>query len=205
MKTQIKTILSIGVILLSASASAVENNKLVSVCGHSNVSVKQQVNIDPSTSVSILQGGMMRIDSAGPEPTEQLLKAEMVNIGISSECTEYFVSQGQHNPMNGRVYFAFDSDRLTPTSVAILDTMLEQLRSAEKSILLEGHTDSIGSDGYNFSLGMKRAMSVQDFLQDNSVDQQNIEAVSYGEKNPIASNNSAEGRKLNRRVEVRSH
>ncbi|EGU36035.1 outer membrane protein [Vibrio sp. N418] len=202
MKTVSTALSCIGMLLFVTSANALDNDKLVSVCGHSDVSIKKQVKIEQSTSVSLLQGGMLRIDSKGPMPTEQLLQAEMKNIGVSNECTEYFISQGTNNPIDGRVYFAFDSDKLTSASITVLDAMLDHLGRAENNITLAGHTDSIGSDGYNFSLGLKRAMSVQEFLQDNNVAQKNIEAVSYGEKQPIASNSSSEGRKLNRRVEI---
>jgi outer membrane protein OmpA-like peptidoglycan-associated protein len=67
---------------------------------------------------------------------------------------------------------------------------------------VEGHTDSIGSDEYNQQLSQRRAESVRDYLVQQGVSQQAIEAHGFGETEPIASNDTAEGRQQNRRVEL---
>ncbi|RJX68436.1 OmpA family protein [Vibrio sinensis] len=184
------------------SYAQVDNDKLITVCGKPNVSIKQEVTIDSSTQVSLLQGGALRVESKGGLPPEQVLASEMQNLGIQKECVEYFVSQGALNAVDGRVYFDFASARLTPTSVAILDSLIEKIRLSPKQIELKGHTDSIGSKGYNFSLGLKRAESVQEYLVDQSVDKEKVKVTSFGETKPIASNNDAKGREKNRRVEI---
>jgi outer membrane protein OmpA-like peptidoglycan-associated protein len=67
---------------------------------------------------------------------------------------------------------------------------------------IEGFTDSIGSDEYNQQLSEKRAESVRDYLVGNGVNMNNVAAVGMGKADPIADNSTAEGRKLNRRVEL---
>jgi outer membrane protein OmpA-like peptidoglycan-associated protein len=70
-------------------------------------------------------------------------------------------------------------------------------------IEIEGHTDSTGSDEYNNKLSLNRAESVRDYLVQASVKQERVKAVQgFGKSKPIASNDSAAGRQMNRRVEV---
>lgn len=67
---------------------------------------------------------------------------------------------------------------------------------------VEGYTDNIGSDRYNQELSEKRAQSVRDYLVNSGVPMNNVVAEGFGKSDPIASNDSATGRKLNRRVEI---
>lgn len=67
---------------------------------------------------------------------------------------------------------------------------------------VEGHTDSIGSDEYNQQLSERRAQSVRDYLVQQGISQQAIEAHGFGKTEPIASNDTPEGRQQNRRVEL---
>ncbi|MCM0756575.1 OmpA family protein [Desulfovibrio aminophilus] len=74
----------------------------------------------------------------------------------------------------------------------------------ELEIVVEGHTDSIGTEVYNQGLSERRAKSVADWLVKNGIDSQRIESVGYGKMKPKYDNSTAEGRALNRRVEIRS-
>jgi outer membrane protein OmpA-like peptidoglycan-associated protein len=67
---------------------------------------------------------------------------------------------------------------------------------------IEGHTDSIGTDDYNQTLSEKRADGVRGYLISSGVVPDHVSAVGLGKSNPVADNNTAEGRKLNRRVEM---
>src|SRR5438045_1014725 len=67
---------------------------------------------------------------------------------------------------------------------------------------IEGHTDSTGSDEYNLSLSQRRADSVKNYLVDQGVETAQIFARGFGESQPKASNDTPEGRQLNRRVEI---
>jgi outer membrane protein OmpA-like peptidoglycan-associated protein len=72
----------------------------------------------------------------------------------------------------------------------------------ELRLEIEGHTDSIGSDDFNQSLSEKRAATVRDYLLDSNVPITNVVARGFGKTRPIAANDTATGRKLNRRVEM---
>lgn len=73
---------------------------------------------------------------------------------------------------------------------------------ADTNILLAGHTDSTGSEEYNLELSRNRAQSVADYLTTRNVDPARFTTKGYGKSDPIASNDTAEGRAQNRRVEV---
>lgn len=72
----------------------------------------------------------------------------------------------------------------------------------DTNILLAGHTDATGSDQYNLELSRRRAQSVSDFLSIQNVNPERFTVQGYGESDPVASNDTAEGRAQNRRVEV---
>jgi outer membrane protein OmpA-like peptidoglycan-associated protein len=65
-----------------------------------------------------------------------------------------------------------------------------------------GYTDSVGSDAYNQTLSDKRAEAVRDFLVSNGVSMNNVAAQGMGKADPVADNSTAQGRQLNRRVEM---
>lgn len=69
-------------------------------------------------------------------------------------------------------------------------------------VAIEGHTDSIGSDDYNQQLSERRAQAVRDYFVQQGINSAAVEAKGYGKTEPIASNDSAEGRQQNRRVEL---
>lgn len=71
------------------------------------------------------------------------------------------------------------------------------------SLIVEGHTDSVGADQLNLSLSERRANSIRDYLLVNTIlGASQIEAVGYGESRPIANNETAQGRALNRRIDI---
>lgn len=72
----------------------------------------------------------------------------------------------------------------------------------DTNILLEGHTDSTGSEDYNMELSKRRAQSVAEYLTTQQIDPARFTTTGYGESQPVASNETPEGRTQNRRVEV---
>jgi OmpA-OmpF porin, OOP family len=88
------------------------------------------------------------------------------------------------------------------------DLLLQKLQSAilefpESSIVIEGHTDAFGSDGDNLTLSQRRAESVAQYLLANSpISPTSVTALGYGESHPVANNETQEGRKRNRRIDV---
>jgi outer membrane protein OmpA-like peptidoglycan-associated protein len=72
----------------------------------------------------------------------------------------------------------------------------------DRSLVIEGHTDSVGSESYNQTLSQNRADSVKAFLLNQGIAANRITAFGKGESSPVASNDSSSGRQMNRRVEV---
>ena len=102
------------------------------------------------------------------------------------------------------VNFDFDRAEIRPASRPILDQAASRLRQCgSERLRVEGHTDSIGADAYNQDLSQRRARAVRDYLVSRGVNGGRISAAGLGEAKPIASNDTPEGRFLNRRVEVR--
>lgn len=90
-----------------------------------------------------------------------------------------------------------------PSFVPELSLIAEFLRKKPNvSLLVEGHTDIVGTDEINNSLSLKRAESVKNYLVAKGIDAKRIKTKGYGEKQPIASNSTDEGRRLNRRTEL---
>ncbi len=99
----------------------------------------------------------------------------------------------------------FDVDKATlktelKTAVAKLAGIL--LIMSELRVRIEGHTDSSGSEEYNLALSTERSQGVLSFLGGEGIDESRITAVGYGLTRPIASNDTREGRRKNRRVEI---
>ena len=76
-------------------------------------------------------------------------------------------------------------------------------RYPDTTIVVAGYTDSIGSVGYNQRLSERRADSVASFMEDMGVNGNRIDSIGYGKSHPRATNSTAAGRQLNRRVEIR--
>ncbi len=98
------------------------------------------------------------------------------------------------------IYFEFNSAKITMKSKEILDKVISLLKGVSNSGLkVEGHTDAGGDASYNKLLSQKRADSVKNYLLKNGDSEHKIEAVGYGEEQPISSNPRE---KINRRVEI---
>lgn len=100
--------------------------------------------------------------------------------------------------------FDFNKAVLKPAGKASIDKLAADIKGKAKvnSIDLVGHTDSIGSDAYNQRLSERRADAVKTYLIEKGVNPALITAKGMGERQPIASNKTAEGRAQNRRVEI---
>jgi len=101
------------------------------------------------------------------------------------------------------VLFAFNKSDLTSAARSELDSLMAKLQNADVvSIKVVGHTDSVGSDAYNQALSERRASSVADYLLSQGLAPNKLTSEGKGESEPIADNESEEGRAKNRRVEL---
>lgn len=101
------------------------------------------------------------------------------------------------------VLFEAGGNQLSAPAEARLDTVAAALAAyPDRNIVVEGHTDARGSDTTNQTLSQERADAVRSYLESRGVPAERMRAVGRGESTPIASNDTAEGRANNRRVEV---
>lgn len=102
------------------------------------------------------------------------------------------------------ILFDFDEATLRRQSEPALRQLLAALEAnPSMNVDIEGHTDAVGDDAYNLVLSERRAQSVVSWLADNGIAVSRLKAVGRGETMPVAANDTADGRALNRRVEVR--
>lgn len=103
----------------------------------------------------------------------------------------------------GDLLFATGQAELQPAATATLDGMVASIaKEPNRRIVVEGHTDSSGDSARNLELSQRRADAVRQYLIAHGVAADRVSAVGKGEADPIASNDTAEGRKRNRRVDV---
>ena len=103
-----------------------------------------------------------------------------------------------------KLNFAFDSSALTDSDKAQLDAAVAELKRLNwTSGVIEGHTDSIGSDAYNQKLSERRAATVREYLIAQGIAESRMSPTGFGESQPVADNKTAEGRAENRRVVLR--
>ncbi len=113
------------------------------------------------------------------------------------------VGEGIKITFDSGLLFEVNQSALSPASKTNLTNLAEILNKYEDTdIVLEGHTDASGSDSYNLDLSNKRAASVSSFLTNKNVLVKRFTVQGYGEAQPIASNETVDGRQQNRRVEV---
>ncbi|MFV8835445.1 peptidoglycan-associated lipoprotein Pal [Aquisalimonas sp.] len=108
------------------------------------------------------------------------------------------------SPISERtVYFAFDSSDIRDDDMAILEAHGEFLSDhPNQQVTIEGHTDERGAREYNLALGERRAESVKRILVLSGASEDQLEVVSYGEENPVASGSDEEAYQQNRRAEL---
>jgi outer membrane protein OmpA-like peptidoglycan-associated protein len=113
------------------------------------------------------------------------------------------IGEGIKITFNSGILFKTNSADLQPAAkenIEKLGTVLKKY--ADTNILVEGHTDSTGTDAYNQALSERRAQSVALFTQNQGVAGTRFTIKGYGESQPVAPNATAEGRQKNRRVEI---
>jgi outer membrane protein OmpA-like peptidoglycan-associated protein len=113
------------------------------------------------------------------------------------------VGEGIKITFDSGILFATNSDQLTSASTNNLTNLAATLKKYEDTnILIEGHTDSDGTEEYNQALSERRANSVKNFLSRQTVASGRMSTMGYGEMQPVADNSTAAGKAQNRRVEV---
>jgi outer membrane protein OmpA-like peptidoglycan-associated protein len=102
----------------------------------------------------------------------------------------------------GSVLFATGKSAVLPGAQDKLNSVADALKETDHSILVEGYTDSQGSDAFNLELSQTRAQNVRDYLVSRGVPESRIRAQGLGESKPVGDNKTTDGRAQNRRVEI---
>ena len=130
---------------------------------------------------------------------EDKLRAQLQSTGVS-------VTRNGDNiilNMPGNITFATNSSNISANFYPVLDSVALVINEFEKTYIdINGYTDSTGSEAYNQTLSEARARSVASYLESQKVVPQRIVTRGMGESQPIATNDTPEGRALNRRVEI---
>ncbi len=136
------------------------------------------------------------------EEAEAKYKAALASLEEIGKVKEE--QRGMVITLSGSVLFVTGKADLLPLAQQKLETVAEVLKNQDpsKKIVVEGHTDSVGSDAANMDLSQRRADSVRSFLVAKGVPSDRITAVGKGETTPVADNKTPEGRANNRRVEI---
>ncbi len=130
---------------------------------------------------------------------EEALREELADTGVEV----YREGDNLKLVMPGDITFATNSAAVSPTFNPILDDVATVLNNYEKTVLLiKGHTDDVGSEQYNQTLSERRANAVKSQLIADSVHPSRITTVGMGEYAPKTTNETADGRQQNRRVEL---
>ncbi|MCP5025213.1 MAG: OmpA family protein, partial [Actinomycetia bacterium] len=180
--------------------------------GASNVD--NQITIDPNATdgLSISVGGSAAAGDLRADDAASLLAAEFGGaVDIDFGGIEYSTSEDDLQALQDSlreqlaaepIQFETGSAELTAESSAILDRAVRALLAAPGvPVTIEGHTDDQGGEASNLALSQARAETVVAYLVDGGVDDERLAAVGKGETDPIADDDTAEGRAENRRIE----
>jgi len=130
-------------------------------------------------------------------------KIKKMNDDLDSLSTNGNNEQGVVKSSFQNIEFEFGSEKLNRDSYPTLNEIAVTLKdnSAKVRLSVAGYTDYVGTDEYNQALSVRRANSVRAYLLTQHVPASSVTIIGYGEKDPIATNNTSEGRQKNRRVE----
>jgi outer membrane protein OmpA-like peptidoglycan-associated protein len=130
---------------------------------------------------------------------EAELRKQLRDTGVSVER----VGDNINLIMPGNITFVTNGHDLNSGFYEVLNSVVLVLQEYDKTVIVvAGHTDSVGTEDYNQALSERRANSVAQYLLSRDVVEARIETIGFGERAPIADNATAEGRSLNRRVEL---
>ncbi len=130
---------------------------------------------------------------------EAKLRQQLRGSGVSVER----VGDNINLIMPGNITFATNSSDINASFYSVLDSVALVIEEYDKTlVVVAGHTDSDGGAAFNENLSERRAQSVSGYLVSQSILTDRLETIGFGERQPIAGNDSAAGKQLNRRVEI---
>lgn len=163
------------------------------VSGHDNRGERAAI----GAGIGALAGGAV---GAYMDAQESKLRAQLAGTGVS------VTRVGNDIVLNmpGNITFATNSADIRGDFYDVLNSVALVLKEYQKTVIeIYGHTDSTGEAAYNMDLSERRAASVGRYLESQGIQFQRIVTKGFGEEYPVATNDTPEGRQLNRRVELR--
>lgn len=203
---------------LSTGENADEVNNLAYIAKQ-QVAIAEQTAIRKSAEQAVAEAGaardklLLEARTAEADQTKQQLDLAREKIGqdqelIARQKMQLEELQAKESERGlvitfGDVLFRTGQSTLEPGGMRNVQKLAEFLRQyPQYKTLIEGYTDSVGSEAMNQALSERRANSVKSALMDMGIAAERIKTHGYGEAYPVANNNTAAGRQLNRRVEV---
>lgn len=175
-------------------------------CDSRDSEIQYSVRVDNVVGTGSHRQGFLSIEQLSEDKNlANQLADDGTAFATSTPCQTHIVngsSQLTDGDPIARLHFGFDKFTITPMAQRAINTLSNEQVLSDKTLSIEGHTDSVGSHEYNQELGLKRALSVYDLLTDKGIDKNNITVRTYGETKPLVPNDSAQNRSLNRRSEV---
>jgi outer membrane protein OmpA-like peptidoglycan-associated protein len=157
--------------------------------------------LDASQREAAVAADKLAVETAARLAAEQ--RAATAQAALAKLASVKDEARGLVITLSGSVLFASGKSALLPAARSRLDQVSEVLLTTrERNLLIEGHTDSQGSEGSNVTLSQNRANAVRDYILSRGYGADLVKAVGLGESNPVADNGNAEGRANNRRVEI---
>ena len=181
-----------------------QKNKILTFVGKKN----------PKNKVTVKTNGYGEVSFLIPREDSYQILCESLTGPFECGETPYVSSRASYGSVNVAfddtraelqgVSFKVGSAELVPSTLATLDKTIAGLKkNAKAKVEIEGHTSSEGGEEYNQKLSEDRANSVRDYMISKGISKDRVTAVGYGYSRPKASNDTEEGRKQNRRIEVR--
>ncbi len=185
----------------AAQGSIRQNEKRLAAANQKYVMLQEQGRVAAERGLSETQRKLSESEQAHKDAEARAARAmaSLEELGrVKEEANETILT------LSGEVLFKTGEAALLPVAEDRLDGVaaaLKQLDASQK-VVIEGHTDSVGSAESNQRLSKERAEAVRDYLVKQGVNEAQLTAVGRGEAEPIANNDTAEGRANNRRVEL---
>ena len=150
-----------------------------------------------------MTGQQLEQERKARQEAEKRAKDAMDRLAVAAALAVKEEPRGTVITLPGAVLFPTAKWDLLPGAREKLDQVAEALKNqADHKMIVEGHTDSQGTEQSNLELGQRRAQSVRDYLVSRGVPSEIITAVGIGQGRPVADNRTPEGRANNRRVEI---
>ena len=142
--------------------------------------------------------------AAGQRADQAGTLAQQANQRITTLANAVANLDNYHPVLETSVHFAFNKADLTPKAKEALDQLIAEIPNTKGYlVVVEGDTDSVGSDSYNYKLSERRADSVVQYLSSKNVPAHKMYIIGLGKDKFVADNKTSEGRAQNRRVDVR--